>query len=52
MLSGRYDEVFPLKDGVEPLYRILQELKRWVLYDGGHFATLENAAWAARKPPG
>src|SRR5260370_30140593 len=43
MLSGRYDEVFPLKEGIEPLYRILREPKRLVLYDGGHFATFETA---------
>ncbi len=43
MLSGRYDEVFPLKEGIEPLQRILREPKRLILYDGGHFATLETA---------
>jgi formylglycine-generating enzyme required for sulfatase activity/DNA-binding winged helix-turn-helix (wHTH) protein len=44
MLSGRYDEVMPLKESGEPLYRILREPKRLMLYDGGHFATLETAA--------
>jgi hypothetical protein len=35
--------LFPLKEGIEPLYRILREPKRLALYVGGHFATIETA---------
>ena len=43
MLSGRYDEVFPFREGIEPLFQMLREPKRLALYDGGHFATHEIA---------
>ena len=36
MLSGRYDESFLFKTEIEPLYRLLREPKRIVVYEGGH----------------
>ncbi len=41
MLNGRYDEVFPLKTDIEPLYKFLREPKRQFLYDAGHSPPLE-----------
>ena len=49
MLHGRYDEDVPLKTGGEPLFKLLREPKRLVLFEGGHippiefFATTMNA---------
>jgi eukaryotic-like serine/threonine-protein kinase len=36
MAHGRYDEDTPLKTQAEPLFRLLREPKRLVLYDGAH----------------
>jgi eukaryotic-like serine/threonine-protein kinase len=36
MLHGRYDEDTPFKTRAEPLFKLLQEPKRLVLYDGSH----------------
>jgi eukaryotic-like serine/threonine-protein kinase len=36
MVHGRYDEDTPLKTQGEPLFKLLQEPKRLVLYDGSH----------------
>jgi len=41
MIHGRYDEVLPLKTKAEPLYKLLPEPKRLVLYDGGHAPPFE-----------
>lgn len=41
MLNGRYDEAYPLKTDIEPLYRLFQGPKRLLLYDGGHTSPLE-----------
>jgi len=38
ILQGRYDEDTPLKTQSEPLFKVLTEPKRVVLYDGGHVA--------------
>jgi len=50
ILQGRYDEDTPLRTAAEPLYKLLPEPKRLVLYDGGHVAPLdvqmrETAPW-------
>jgi dienelactone hydrolase len=41
MLQGRFDEAIRLKTSAEPLFALLPEPKRLVLYDGGHMATTE-----------
>jgi serine/threonine protein kinase/dienelactone hydrolase len=41
MLHGRYDEDVPLKTAGEPLFKLLREPKRLVLYEGGHIPPIE-----------
>ncbi len=41
MVHGRYDENLSLKTEAEPLFRLLPEPKRLVLYDGGHIPPFE-----------
>ena len=41
MVHGRYDEDVPLKTGGEPLFKLLREPKRLVLYEGGHIPPIE-----------
>ncbi|HYE66404.1 MAG TPA: protein kinase [Pyrinomonadaceae bacterium] len=41
MVHGRYDEDFSLKTEAEPLYKLLREPKRLILYDGGHVPPFE-----------
>jgi eukaryotic-like serine/threonine-protein kinase len=41
MLQGRYDEALAWKTEAEPLYKLLSEPKRLILYDGGHVPSLE-----------
>jgi dienelactone hydrolase len=41
MLSGRYDESFPLKTQAEPLFKLLREPKKLVVFEGGHAPTAE-----------
>jgi serine/threonine protein kinase/formylglycine-generating enzyme required for sulfatase activity len=41
MAHGRYDEDASLRTEAEPLYQLLREPKRLVLYDGGHIPTIE-----------
>jgi serine/threonine protein kinase/formylglycine-generating enzyme required for sulfatase activity/predicted esterase len=41
LLNGRYDEVNTLKMRVEPLYKLLREPKKLVLYDGSHTPPIE-----------
>ena len=43
MLKGRYDEASPFKTDAEPLFKLLSEPKRLVLYDGSHTPPLEVA---------
>ena len=38
MLNGRYDEADPLKTEAEPLFKLMREPKRLVVYEGGHIA--------------
>ena len=41
MLQGRYDEILAWKAEFEPLYKLLREPKRLILYDGGHAPPME-----------
>ena len=41
MLNGRYDEDTHLLTQAEPLYKLLREPKRLVLYEGGHIPPIE-----------
>jgi eukaryotic-like serine/threonine-protein kinase len=41
MVHGRYDETLSLRTDAEPLYKLMPEPKRLVLYDGGHVAPFE-----------
>jgi serine/threonine protein kinase/formylglycine-generating enzyme required for sulfatase activity len=41
ILQGRYDENFSWKAEFEPLYKLLSEPKRFILYDGGHAPPME-----------
>ena len=41
MLQGRYDEIFAWKTETEPLYKLLREPKRLILFDGGHAPPME-----------
>ncbi|MEO6222835.1 MAG: SUMF1/EgtB/PvdO family nonheme iron enzyme [Vicinamibacterales bacterium] len=38
ILQGRYDEDTPVKTQTEPMFKLMSEPKRLVLYDGGHVA--------------
>ncbi|HEV2829261.1 MAG TPA: SUMF1/EgtB/PvdO family nonheme iron enzyme, partial [Pyrinomonadaceae bacterium] len=44
MVHGRYDEDTPLKTQGEPLFKLLREPKRLILYDGGHIPNWEVLA--------
>ena len=35
-MQGRYDEDTPLGTAAEPMFALMREPKRLVLYDGGH----------------
>ena len=41
MMHGRYDEILTWKSEAEPLYKLLREPKRLVLYDAGHAPPFE-----------
>jgi serine/threonine protein kinase/formylglycine-generating enzyme required for sulfatase activity/dienelactone hydrolase len=41
MVNGRYDEDTPLKTQGEPLFRLLREPKRSIIFDGGHIPPIE-----------
>jgi pimeloyl-ACP methyl ester carboxylesterase len=41
MVNGRYDEDTPFKSQAEPLFKLLREPKRLIVYDGGHVPALE-----------
>jgi formylglycine-generating enzyme required for sulfatase activity/dienelactone hydrolase/predicted Ser/Thr protein kinase len=41
MVQGRYDEDTPLKTAAEPLFRLMPEPKRLVVYEGGHVPPVE-----------
>ncbi len=41
IINGRYDETFPLNTDAKPLFKLLREPKKIILYDGGHIPTVE-----------
>jgi serine/threonine protein kinase len=41
VINGRYDENYPLNTAAKPLFKLLREPKKIVLYDGGHIPTDE-----------
>jgi hypothetical protein len=41
MIQGRYDEDIHLKTEAEPLFKLLREPKKLVLYEGGHVPSPE-----------
>jgi dienelactone hydrolase len=49
MLSGRYDEAYPFKTEIEPLYKLLVEPKKMVAYDSSHCPPLETAVPAVNS---
>jgi hypothetical protein len=44
LVHGRYDETHPLATFFEPLYKLMNEPKKLVMYDGGHIPTIEFLA--------
>ena len=54
IINGRYDETHPLATFLEPLYKLMSEPKKLVVYDGGHIPTMEffattTNAWLDEK---
>ena len=41
MLHGRYDEDTPFKTQAEPLFKLLREPKRLVMFEGSHVPSTE-----------
>jgi pimeloyl-ACP methyl ester carboxylesterase len=41
LVQGRYDEDTPLKTAAEPLFRLMPEPKRLVLFEGRHMPPVE-----------
>jgi eukaryotic-like serine/threonine-protein kinase len=41
VINGRYDETFPFNTDAKPLFKLLREPKKIILYDGGHIPTVE-----------
>lgn len=41
VINGRYDETFPYNTDAKPLFKLLREPKKIVIYDGGHIPTVE-----------
>jgi dienelactone hydrolase len=41
VINGRYDETFPFNTDAKPLFQLLRDPKRIILYDGGHIPTPE-----------
>ena len=44
VINGRFDETFPYNTDAKPLFKLLREPKKIVLYDGGHIPTIEFLA--------
>ncbi|MFN0120565.1 MAG: protein kinase domain-containing protein [Blastocatellia bacterium] len=49
LINGRYDEVHSLKYLIEPLYKLLPEPKKLILYDGSHSPPIEIAVPAVNQ---
>jgi serine/threonine protein kinase/dienelactone hydrolase len=41
VINGRYDETFPFNTDAKPLFELLREPKKIVIYEGGHIPTPE-----------
>ncbi len=41
IVNGRYDETFPYNSDFKPLFKLLREPKKPVIYEGGHIPTVE-----------
>lgn len=41
IINGRYDETFPFNTDAKPLFKLLREPKKIVIYDGGHIPTAD-----------
>lgn len=44
IINGRFDETFPYNTDAKPLFKLLRDPKKIVLYDGGHIPTIEFLA--------
>jgi formylglycine-generating enzyme required for sulfatase activity/tRNA A-37 threonylcarbamoyl transferase component Bud32 len=42
IVQGRYDEDTPVRTAAEPLFKLMTEPKRMVLYEGGHVPSIET----------
>jgi eukaryotic-like serine/threonine-protein kinase len=49
MLNGRYDEAYPLKTSIEPLYKLLRDPRQLILYEAGHTPPIEVAVRAVNE---
>ena len=49
VINGRYDETFPYNTDAKPLFQLLREPKKIVIYDGGHIPTAEFFAPTANN---
>ncbi|MEN3331201.1 MAG: eukaryotic-like serine/threonine-protein kinase [Blastocatellia bacterium] len=49
MLSSRYDEAYPFKTDIEPLFKLLRDPKRLVVYEAGHTPPIETAVPVVNK---
>jgi hypothetical protein len=49
MLSSRYDEAYPFKTDIEPLFKLLRDPKRLVVYESGHTPPIETAVPVVNK---
>jgi serine/threonine protein kinase/formylglycine-generating enzyme required for sulfatase activity len=48
-INGKYDETFPYNTDAKPLFKLLREPKKIVIYDGGHIPTPEFYAPAVNE---
>jgi pimeloyl-ACP methyl ester carboxylesterase len=48
-INGRYDETFPHNTDAKPLFKLLREPRKIVIYDGGHIPTAEFYAPAVNE---
>ena len=44
IINGRFDETFPYNTDAKPLFKLLREPKKIVIYEGGHIPTIEFLA--------
>ncbi|MCD9188602.1 MAG: protein kinase [Pyrinomonadaceae bacterium] len=44
IINGRFDETFPYNTDAKPLFKLLRDPKKIILYDGGHIPTIEFLA--------